>query len=82
MAGYLFMSLIYIIPIVAIVFFIVSLCYYIDAKKKYVAEPNDFNEQKKKETKTMLLVASIVMGVLLTVITGFVVMMYMAIAYM
>ena len=82
MVGYLFMSLIYIIPIAAIVFFIVSLCDYIGTKKKYVAEPNDFNEQKKKETKTRLMVASIIMGVLLTVIVGFVVMMYMAIAYM
>ncbi len=82
MAGILFMALIYLIPLSAIVFFIVSLCCYISAKKRYNTDPNDFNSQKKQTTKTLLIVSSIIMGVLLAVVIGFMALMYMAVAYM
>ncbi len=82
MVGILFSALIYLIPLVAIVFFIVSLCNYVAAKKAYKAEPNELNAHKKQTTKTLLIVSSIIMGVLLAVIIGFIALMYMAVAYM
>ena len=82
MAGILFLTLIYLIPLVAIVFFIVSLCNYIAAMKNYKAEPNDLNAQKKNAAKTALIVSSIIMGVLLVVVIGFIALMYTAVAYM
>ena len=82
MVGILFLTLIYLIPLVAIVFFIVSLCNYVAAKKAYKAEPNELNAHKKQTTKTLLIVSSIIMGVLLAVIIGFIALMYMAVAYM
>ena len=82
MAGMLFLTLIYLIPLVAIIFFIVSICNYVAAKKKYKAEPNDLNAQKKGATKTVLIVSSIIMGVLLVVVIGFIALMYTAVAYM
>ena len=82
MAGILFLTLIYLIPLVAIIFFIVSICNYVAAKKKYKAEPNDLNAQKKGAAKTVLIVSSIIMGVLLVVVIGFIALMYTAVAYM
>ena len=82
MWGFLLRSLIYIIPISAIVLFIVSLCDYFDAKKKYAAEPNDSNEQRKKTAKKVFIVSSVIMGVLLAVVLGFMALMFMAVAYM
>ena len=82
MAGILFMSLIYLIPLIAIAFFIVSLCNFIVTGKKYKAEPSDMTKQKKSTAKTMFIVSSIIMGVLLAVVIGFMALMYMAVAYM
>ncbi len=82
MVGILLSTLLYLIPLVAIVFFIVSLCNYVATKKGYKAEPNELNAQKKGTAKTLLIVSSIIMGVLLAVIIGFIALMYMAVAYM
>lgn len=82
MYGLLFQMLIYLIPLMAIVFFIVSLVGFLDAKKKYKAEPTEMNAQKKSTAKTLLIVSSVIMGVLLAVIIGFMALMFMAVAYM
>lgn len=82
MVGILFSALIYLIPLAAIVFFVASLCGYLGAKKQYKAEPNELNEQKRSATKTLLIISSIIMGVLLVVVIGFMSLMFMAVAYM
>lgn len=82
MVGILFSTLIYLIPLAAIAFFIVSLCSFIGAKKQYKAEPNDANKQKKNATKTQLIVSSIIMGVLVTIVIAFIALMFTAVAYM
>ena len=82
MAGSLFLALIYLIPLTAIVFFITSLCNYIGAKKKYKSDPCETNEQKKNTTKSLLIASSVIMGVLLAVVIGFIALMYTAVAYM
>ena len=82
MASMLFSTLIYVIPMAAIVFFIVSLCDFICARKKYKDEPNEVNELKKNTTKTLLIVSSVIMGVFLAIIIGFAALMFTAVAYM
>ena len=82
MASMIFSIFIYFIPFAAIAFFVVSLCNFIAAGKQYKLEPNDANAQKKATTKTLLIVSSIIMGVLLTVIIAFISLMFMAVAYM
>lgn len=82
MIGILFSALIYLIPLAAIVFFIVSLCCFIGAKSRYKAEPSELNEQKKNATKTLFIVSTIIMGVLLAVVIGFTALMFTAVAYM
>ena len=82
MAGMFFLSLIYLIPLASIVFFIVSLCCFISANKRYKAEPNDLNGHKKQTTKTLLIVSSIIMGVLIVIVVAFMLLMFAAVAYM
>lgn len=82
MIGKLMSALIYLIPLAAIVFFVISLCDFISVKKQYKTEPNETNEQKKNTAKTLLIVSSIIMGVLLAVVIGFMLLMFMAVAYM
>ncbi len=82
MVGILFSTLIYLIPLAAIAFFIASLCGYIGAKKQFKADPSEVNAQQKNATKTSLIVSSIIMGVLIAVIVAFIALMYTAVAYM
>lgn len=82
MTSMIFSIVIYLIPFTAIAFFVVSLCNHIAARKQYNADPNETNLQKKKSTGTLLIVSSVIMGVLLAVIIGFMALMFMAVAYM
>ncbi len=82
MSGTFFLALIYLIPLAAIVFFIISLCNFIIAKKHYKTEPNERNKIKKNTTKTLLIAASVIMGVLLAIVIGFIALMYTAVSYM
>lgn len=82
MASILFSALIYLIPLAAIVFFIVSLSCYVAARSQYKAEPNELNNHKKQATKTLLIVSSIIMGVLVVIIVAFMALMFSAVAYM
>ncbi len=82
MLGMLLRLFIYLIPMVAIVFFIVSIINFIEAKKQYKADPNEANLQKKNATRTLLIVSSVIFGILLTVIIAFMSLMFVAVAYM
>ena len=78
----LFMSFIYLVPVASIAFFIVSLVNFIGAKKVYKANPTEINLQKKNETRTMLIVSSVILGVFLVAIIAFMALMFVAVAYM
>lgn len=82
MSGLIVSILIYLIPFAAIVFFIAGLCNFFEVRKQYNAEPNEENLQKKQAAKTLLVVASVIMGVLVAVIVAFMALMYTAVAYM
>lgn len=82
MYGMLLMSFIYLVPMAAIVFFVVNLINFVRAKKQYKTNPTDFNLQKKSTTITLLIISSVILGVLLAVIIAFVSLMFMAVAYM
>ena len=79
MTRILLMALIYLIPLSVITFFVVSLCSYISAKNRYNTDPCDFNGQKKQTSKILLIVSSIIMGILLAVVIGFIALMCMAV---
>lgn len=70
------------IPLAAILFFIISLFRYICAKIKNKKEPGSFGTEEMKKRKILLIVSSVIVGVLVAVVVAFVVMIYMAVAYM
>lgn len=80
---YLFTYYIFLgIPIATILVFLFSLCSFIYAKWKNKKEPNSFSEEKIKKLKLLLIVSSVVLGVLVLVVVGFIILLSMSVAYM
>ena len=83
MFGYLLYDVLFFgIPLVLLVFFGYSLFLFIDAKRKNKAVPGSISDSDVKKRKIMLIIASAICGVLLAVVIGFILMMFMAVAYM
>ena len=70
------------IPILSVIYFAVSLYDFIRAKKTNTKEPDTHTAAEMKKYKINLVVSAVIMAVLLSVVIAFVVMMYLAIAYM
>lgn len=70
------------IPIILIALFGVSLYRYISAKKQNQVAPGTFSDAEIKKRKIMLIVLSVVAGVLAVIVIGFIVLMFMAVAFM
>lgn len=70
------------IPLMTLIFFVVSLCEYLSARKREKREPGSVSPEEMKRRKTMLIVSSVIAGVLLAIVVGFVGLLYMAVAFM
>lgn len=70
------------IPASMFLFFGISLYRYRRAKKENREHPGTYSPEEMKKRKLMLIVSSVIVGVLLAVIIGFIVLMYMAVAFM
>lgn len=81
--NYLFTYCIFLgIPIATILVFLFSLCSFIYVKWKNKKEPNSFSGEKIKKLKLLLIVSSVVLGVLILVVVGFIILLSMSVAYM
>ena len=74
--------LFWLVPISAVVFFVVSLCMYLSAKRKNKREAGSVPENVLKARKIALIVSSVVFGLLLAAVIALALLLYMAIAYM
>ena len=70
------------IPVLTVGFFIRSLYAYIKARKINKEFPDTFPAEEMKKRIVRLVVSSIMMGVLVAAVIGFIWLMYMAVAYM
>ncbi len=70
------------IPIAAILFFVISLFRYCSAISKNKKIPGMFPPTEIKKRLILLIVSSVIMGVLLLIVIGFIALLFMAIAYM
>ena len=70
------------IPVVAILFFIVSLCLFLSAKKQNKLQPGSVSDQALRKRKIMLIVSSVIAGVLAAIVIAFIALLYMAVAFM
>lgn len=70
------------IPAIVLVLFVVSLVRYVVAKRKNKKMPGSFSDSEIKKRQIMLIVLSVIVGVFVVVVVGFIALMFMAVAYM
>lgn len=70
------------IPVVFLLLFGDSLYLFLSAKKKNKANPGSVSESELKKRKTFLIISSVLCGMFLAVVLGFIAIMFMAVAYM
>lgn len=75
-------ALFFAIPLLFIVLFGISLFRYISAKRQNRATPGKFSDKQIKTRGIILIVLSVILGIFVAVVLGFVGLMYMAVAYM
>lgn len=72
----------YSIPIGIIVWFIISLILFISAKRQSKANPDTFPKSSLITPMVMLIVSSVLLGLMVLVVVGFIALLSMALAYM
>ena len=79
---YLIEFLYFAIPVSAVIFFVVSLCQYVSAKKQNKRQPGSVSPQIVKSRRIRLILSSVIAGVLVTVVLAFTALLFMAVAFM
>ncbi len=82
LAEIIFSALFFGIPTVSLVLFVISVYRYVSAKRKNKKSPNTFSDEEMTSRKTMLVILSVIVGVLLVILTGLTVLLYLAVAFM
>ena len=70
------------IPIILIALFGISVYRYVSAKKQNKVAPGTFSDDEIKKRKIMLIVLSVITAVLVAIVIGFIVLLFMAVAFM
>ncbi len=79
---YLIQAFFWLVPVAALVGFIVTLCMYLYAKRKNKREPGSVGECVLKSRKNAFIVCSVVFGLVVAMIAALVIMLYTAVAFM
>ena len=77
-----FELLYYLIPIAALIFFLVSLIFFCSAKHKNKKCPGTYSSSQMKSRLVCLIVSSVIFGIIALVFIGFILLIMMAVAYM
>ncbi len=70
------------IPVVLLTFLGISIYRYVSAKKKNAKDPETFSPSEMKTRKIVLIIASVLAGVFLVIVIGFIALLFMAVAFM
>ena len=76
------MMLFYVVPVLVVIFFGVSLFLFCHAKVKNKKLPDSVSVKKIKNLRVMLIVSSIMMAILVLAVAGLIALTYMVLAYM
>ena len=79
---YLSQFLVYALPIAAVVLFVISLVRYVCARRANRRAPETYNKRQMTDRLVWLIVTSVIMGVMVTMIVGFICLMMLAVAFM
>ena len=69
-------------PLAGLVFFICSLVAYISAKKKNETAPGTYTPEQITTRKILLIVSSVILGVIVAIVVGFMALLATAITFM
>ena len=72
----------FVIPVILIVFFGISLYRYVSAKNQNKVAPGTFSDDEVKKRKVILIVLSVISCVFVAIVIGFIALMFMSVAYM
>lgn len=70
------------VPLLSVLFLVVSLYRYLAARRRNETEPGSFSDAELRRRKTLFLAALVLALLLLTVMGGLIALFYMSIAYM
>ncbi len=79
---YIYDILFFAIPIVLLTFWGISIYRFVSAKKKNARDPETFSSSEMKTRKIVLIIASVLAGVILAIVIGFIALLFMAVAFM
>ena len=79
---YLVTFLYYSIPIGALLFFFVSLFRFLSARQKNQKQPGSVDDVRMKLLKQMLITSSVIVGLLIAVVVGFILLLMTAVTFM
>jgi len=82
MLSYIISALYYIIPVGAILFFIISFARFRDAKAKNKRKPGTYSDAQMKSRKVCFVVSAAIAGILAVVVLAFIGLLMMAVAFM
>ncbi len=82
MLYYFTAALFYAIPVAAIGFFIFSLCRFLSARKQNKLQPGSIDQQVFTSRKTMMIVSSVILGILVAIVICMSVLIYLAVRFM
>ncbi len=83
MFGILIIDLLFFaIPILLLSFLGISIYRYISAKRQNAKAPDTFSSNELKTRKLLLIISAVLTAVFVTIVVGFVALLFLAVAYM
>ena len=79
---YLLQFVTYALPVAAVVLFVVSLVRYIRARRANRRAPDTYDKGQMTSRLVWLIVTAVIMGIMVTVILGFMLLLFLAVAFM
>ncbi len=70
------------VPILSFIAFVITLVLYLSGRHKNKKAPGSVSSQSMKQRKILLIVSSVVLGILLLIVLGFMGLLLLAVAFM
>ena len=72
----------YAIPIASLIFFILSLYWFLSVRRKNKLEPGSIDAQTLKNKKIIFILASVIFGIMVAIVIALIVLISMAVSFM
>ena len=76
------LSFFYAIPIASLIFFILSLYWFLSVRRKNKLEPGSIDAQTLKNKKIIFILASVIFGIMVAIVIALIVLISMSVSFM